>query len=227
MLTQAPPTFIPARNEIDQEIIELPATTHILTECSLYLKFIVNNSRHSDITINAFGNTWNLHKIILLQSPFLERNFNREINDSLYKYSNLVLHLDTFQLGIEMFGDLEKCALGFGIALKDIYAVYFKLMLKLTCRASFRFEHITADNVIHVLLAACFLELNELAQHCTDSIIKLLSSVQPIVSIIEDLQIRPKNSSYSDHKFYVLYSKYFKVIEEACMASLCFCISGY
>jgi hypothetical protein len=83
MLTQTPPTIIPARNEIEEEIIELPATTHILKECSLYLKFIVNNYRHSDISINAFGNTWNLHKIILLQSPFLERNFKLKNNHSI------------------------------------------------------------------------------------------------------------------------------------------------
>lgn len=99
----------------------------------------------------------------------------------------------------------------------DLYA--------LSCKASFRSDKITPHNAISVLVASCFLELSELAQYCTDYIVQLMAARNSTVSLCSRLKPVPLNSVYPNHKFKSMHAKYFSVIEEACMASLCYSVS--
>lgn len=145
-------SFKTKEHESSDDLNEIPIINRMTEE--------FDQSRFSDIKIIGFGKTWNLHKLLLIQSPLLSLKIE-EGDDVIF-------------LDCSLWNQLSKA--GLHIALRDLY--HFQLD---------RIQYITIDNCFSVLTGACFLELGELARYCYSKILSELSLLNQNVILFTNL----------------------------------------
>ncbi|KAJ3031947.1 UNVERIFIED_CONTAM: hypothetical protein HDU68_010027 [Siphonaria sp. JEL0065] len=119
----------------------------------------INAARFSDIDLTFGSRTFKLHRIVLVQSKFFDLLFAGKSTITSCSYE-----LDV--AGSTATLDLQESSVSpdaLTIALRDLYA---------TCQRS---KLITRENIFSVLLAACFLQTQDLISYCTQTILSTLS----------------------------------------------------
>nr|KAJ3422832.1 hypothetical protein HK105_006128 [Polyrhizophydium stewartii] len=160
--------------------------------------------RFSDVTVVCLGQTFKLHKIILMQSPFFR--------------SLLVSRTTTSTITLRTEGDPRITAAGLEIAIRDLYNLHASTNRRLA---------LVYQNAMSVLCAACFLELQDLADHCVRQIAAIMAPPNRIGRLAFQLDsLDPNNSlelaSYGpQHQYATLLSRYHAEISTFCMGSLC------
>jgi hypothetical protein len=183
-------TSIVKKIKEDDEIEEIIQKDPILSE--------FDNDRFSDIAIFAFGKTWKLHKLMLIQSPMLKE----KIGD------NSVILLET--AGWPKSLD----AIGMEMALRSLYHLDTSKFL------------VSMDLAFKILVAACFLQLYDLAQKCFRLIDTEMSSLQNIVDMpmsIDNLKFVGNYGICSPGQ--EMLEKFSEKLKKACLGSLLYCVS--
>ncbi|KAJ3284896.1 hypothetical protein HDU79_007758 [Rhizoclosmatium sp. JEL0117] len=116
----------------------------------------------SDVSVSFAGREFKLHRIVLCHAKLFDMLFSGSIKASLHSYTldvagSFVVLENTEECGIDP-DSLE-------IALRDLYSPTRRSAL------------ITEQNVFSILLAACFIQTQELMSYCTSTILSTLSKV--------------------------------------------------
>ncbi|ORY41882.1 hypothetical protein BCR33DRAFT_767263 [Rhizoclosmatium globosum] len=114
----------------------------------------------SDVSVSFAGREFKLHRIVLCHAKLFDMLFSGSIKASLHSYTldvagSFVVLENTEECGIDP-DSLE-------IALRDLYSPTRRSAL------------ITEQNVFSILLAACFIQTQELMSYCTSTILSTLS----------------------------------------------------
>ncbi|KAI8912567.1 hypothetical protein EDD86DRAFT_245458 [Gorgonomyces haynaldii] len=166
---------------------------------------VLEDGLYSDITVSAFGQSWKLHRIILVQSSFLNRLIHPTRN-----WIALITNHDP-QLTFD------------GICLRDMYLFHD--------RDAFRKQDIHLDNVCQVLISSCFLELDNLQSFCTHFILEQLSSRRNIISFASQIDLMkplPGCGPYGEeHRFRKNLKHVHQLLDNACLSALTYSLSKY
>ncbi|KAH6560230.1 hypothetical protein BASA62_000199 [Batrachochytrium salamandrivorans] len=160
--------------------------------------------RFSDISVTCLGQTFRLHRIVLMQSPFFRALLLSNLSSSI-----ISLRTDT---------DPRITTAGLETALRDLYSVHPSSQRKLLLNES---------TAIPVLSAACFLELQDLADYCVRQIAKVMSHISRIGLLASQLDnLDPANdlspASYGpQHQYITLLGRYHSLLNSFCTATLC------
>ena len=106
----------------------------------------------SDIIVGAFNQSYHLHRILLIRSPYLERLI---FNSDFEKHANLQMNLS--------ISDENITPESLSICLAHLYGTSVV-------------NHVRSSNVRHVLACAFMLELVDLCIFCSDFMIQTISS---------------------------------------------------
>lgn len=122
-------------------------------------------------------------------------------------------------LVIEEFEDFLLTSEGFELALSDLYSITSKTV---------RSDKINTKNAIGVLIAACFLELVDLAQYCSDVVVKSMSKRKDVVGLSSDLHHLSMQLENRDMgRFGKLFENHLEILNASCLASLCYIVSRF
>ncbi|KAJ3219028.1 hypothetical protein HDU67_003018 [Dinochytrium kinnereticum] len=176
---------------------------------SLMTSILFLEGSFSDINVVVLGKTFRLHKVVLLQSPFLSRLMacRREVTDSLT---------------LDIYGDPRITKESVELVFWDLYDP----------SESGRSSRISQRQLVNVLAAACFFELDDLALYCTSFILASMSE-STVLSFAEDLEILQPSGSFirptscgPDHQYHSLLDTHRKELHDAVLSYLCQCVNS-
>ncbi|TPX57469.1 hypothetical protein PhCBS80983_g03820 [Powellomyces hirtus] len=163
--------------------------------------------RFSDILIISHDHVYRLHRVMLMQSPFFRRLLLDETGSEVVVVEG--------SLCIEIGGDWRVVREGMDISLEDLYMP-----------PSYRSKKVNTTNVLAVLPAACFLELESLARHCVSTILGTLARETVIDYAVQlerlRLPVRDAPSPYGPkHAYTKLFGQCLTQLSDAILSFLC------
>ncbi|RKO92420.1 hypothetical protein BDK51DRAFT_30938 [Blyttiomyces helicus] len=161
----------------------------------------------SDIRIRCLGRMYALHRVVMMQSPFLRRLLLDDHNQELVIVEGF--------LTLEFGNDKRISKEGMEIALRDLYDPP-----NFPSRRA-----ITHHNALTVLLSACFLELPDLCLHCTNATILATMDRESAVAHARSLDALVRSGGATSlygpsHRFAALWNEHKAVVEEAVLSYL-------
>ncbi|EGF84429.1 hypothetical protein BATDEDRAFT_34299 [Batrachochytrium dendrobatidis JAM81] len=160
--------------------------------------------RFSDISVVCCGQTFRLHRIVLMQSPFFRGLLLSNLASAI-----ISLRTDT---------DPRITTNGLEVALRDLYTIHPSFQRKLI---------LTESTAMSVLSAACFLELEDLAEYSVRQIATVMSCTSNIgvlalqLDHLDPLGFAKPTSYGPQHQYTVLLARYHAQLSRFCTASLC------
>ncbi|KAI8837589.1 hypothetical protein BC829DRAFT_404978 [Chytridium lagenaria] len=171
-------------------------------------KSIMTEATFSDIKVVVLGKTFRLHKVVLLQSPFMARLMadNQDVSNSLT---------------LDLCGDPRITKRVRRGCFWDLY----------DSSEGGRTSRIHSEDLMNVLAASCFFELEDLATYCNNLIMTTMSfdNVMEFAKSMDTL--RPSSSlirltSYGpEHQYHSLLKSHCTDLHAAILSYLCQCVN--
>ncbi|KAJ3187783.1 hypothetical protein HDU85_006176 [Gaertneriomyces sp. JEL0708] len=171
-----------------------------------------SSGRFSDVSLVIHSHIYKLHRIILLQSPFLARLLLDEHKQEMVIVEDALV--------LECIGDVRISRAGMESALRDLYSPPSSRSL------------INAQTALSILAAACYLELPSLAHHCTTTLLSTLSptSILSLASALETMRppadMRSMTRYGNTHMYPRLFSRHWGLLDKAVEGYLCLAVGG-
>ncbi|TPX34230.1 hypothetical protein SmJEL517_g03084 [Synchytrium microbalum] len=189
---------------------DIPTRSTVDLRSSLTTRVLVNQAweqgRYSDLSIQMLGKIYNLHKIVLVQSPFFVRLLSDDCTDLSFDY-----HDDRWTVA------------AMDIVLRDLYDL---VTVDKHHRNATRISMIAPDNVLPVLSAACFIEWPDMIEYCTNLFLDSLS-LDTVILYARGLDVlKPPPppdmmTPYRDHGYATQLHTVYKTLHASLLSYVC------